>query len=183
MPIKYYLNIYVSDLIPPTKVTTKMIDPVSAIGMATAAYRGIKSAIDTGKNLHDMAGSLQKWAGAMSDLDFAHRQAENPPMFKKLFGASQVEQNALEVWGHKQKAKEMREELRSHISLFYGPSAWKEIVGIEAQMRNERKEAIYKAEERKQLIIEWIIGLSLAAGVALIVGFIIWLIGVGQGRW
>ena len=82
-----------------------MIDPVSAIGMATAAYRGIKSAIDTGKNLHDMAGTLQQWAGAMSDLDFAHRQAENPPMFKKIFGASQVEQNALEVWGHQQRQK------------------------------------------------------------------------------
>jgi len=160
-----------------------MIDPVSAIGMATAAYRGIKSAIDTGKSLHDMAGTLQTWATSMSDLDFAHRQAENPPMFKKLFGASQVEQNALEVWGHQQKAKEMREELRSHISLFYGPSAWKEIVEIEARMRRERKEAVYKAEERKQRIIEWIIGISLAIGLSVIIGFIIWLVGKGQGRW
>ena len=160
-----------------------MIDPVSAIGMATAAYRGIKSAIDTGKSLHDMAGTLQTWATSMSDLDFAHRQAENPPMFKKIFGASQVEQNALEVWGHQQKAKEMREELRSHISLFYGPSAWKEIVEIEARMRRERKAAVYAAEERKQKILEWIIGIALASVMALIIGFIIWLVGKGQGRW
>ena len=160
-----------------------MIDPVSAIGMATAAYRGIKSAIDTGKSLHDMAGTLQTWATSMSDLDFAHRQAENPPMFKKIFGASQVEQNALEVWGHQQKAKEMREELRSHISLFYGPSAWKEIVEIEARMRRERKAAVYAAEERKQKILEWTIGLALASVMALIIGFIIWLVGKGQGRW
>ena len=160
-----------------------MIDPVSAIGMATAAYRGIKSAIDTGKSLHDMAGTLQTWATSMSDLDFAHRQAENPPMFKKIFGASQVEQNALEVWGHQQKAKEMREELRSHISLFYGPSAWKEIVEIEARMRRERKAAVYAAEERKQKILEWTIGLALASVMALIIGFIIWVVGKGQGRW
>lgn len=160
-----------------------MIDPVSAIGMATAAYRGIKSAVETGKSLHDMAGTLQTWASSMSDLDFAHRQAENPPMFKKLFGASQVEQNALEVWGHKQKAKEMREELRSHVSLYYGPSAWKEIVGIEAQMRNERKAAVYAAEERKQKILEWIIGLALATAMTSIIVFIIWLVGKGQGRW
>jgi len=160
-----------------------MIDPVSAIGMATAAYRGIKSAIDTGKSLHDMAGTLQTWATSMSDLDFAHRQAENPPMFKKIFGASQVEQNALEVWGHQQKAKEMREELRSHISLFYGPSAWKEIVEIEARMRRERKAAVYAAEERKQKILEWVIGLTLAGVMTLIIGFIIWLVGIGQGRW
>jgi hypothetical protein len=130
-----------------------------------------------------MAGTLQQWAGAMSDLDFAHRQAENPPMFKKIFGASQVEQNALEVWGHKQKAKEMREELRSHVSLYYGPSAWKEIVGIEAQMRNERKAAVYAAEERKQKILEWLIGLALAGAMTTIIVFIIWLVGKGQGRW
>lgn len=160
-----------------------MIDPVSAIGMATAAYRGIKAAVSTGKELHDMASTLQQWAGAMSDLDFAHKQAENPPMFKKLFGASQIEQNALEVWGHKQKAKEMREEMRSHISFFYGPSAWDEIVAIEAKMRKERREAVYAAEERKQAILEWVVGL-LAAGVGIgILGVVIYVIGKFQGNW
>tara|TARA_B100000927_G_scaffold285820_1_gene276402 strand:- start:106 stop:588 length:483 start_codon:yes stop_codon:yes gene_type:complete len=160
-----------------------MIDPVTAIAGATAAYNGLKKAIAVGKDLHDMGSTLNQWAGAMSDLDFAHRQAENPPMFKKVFGASQVEQNALEVWGHKQKAKEMREELKSHISLFYGPSAWKEIVHIEAQMRKERKEAIYKAQERKQLILEWVVGIALATVMSIVVGFIIYLIGVSQGAW
>lgn len=160
-----------------------MVDPVSAIGLATAAYKGIKSAISTGKDLHDMASTLNQWATSMSDLDFAHRQAENPPMFKKIFGASKVEQNALEIWGHKQKAKEMREELRSHISLFYGPSAWKEIVQIEAQMRQQRKAAVYAAEERKQAIIEWTVGLLLAAAMTGIIAFIIWIVGKGQGRW
>ena len=161
----------------------EMIDPVTAIAGATAAYNGLKKAIAVGKDLHDMGSTLNQWAGAMSDLDFAHRQAENPPMFKKVFGASQVEQNALEVWGHKQKAKEMREELKSHISLFYGPSAWKEIVHIEAQMRKERKEAIYKAQERKQLILEWVVGIALATVMSIVVGFIIYLIGVSQGAW
>jgi FMN phosphatase YigB (HAD superfamily) len=160
-----------------------MIDPVSAIGMATAAYRGIKSAIDTGKELSDMAGTLNQWATSISDLDFAHRQAENPPMFKKLFGASQVEQNALEVWGHKQKAKEMRDELQSYISLFYGPSAWKEIVAIEAKMRKERKEAIYAAEERKQAILEFVVGTLAALTGAAILGMAIYVIGIYNGNW
>ena len=152
-----------------------MIDPVTAIAGATAAYNGLKKAIAVGKDLHDMGSTLNQWGGAMSDLDFAHRQAENPPMFKKVFGSSQIEQTALETWGHKQKAKEMREELKSHISLFYGPSAWKEIVHIEAQMRKERKEAIYRREERKQLILEWIVGI-IAAGIGIgILGTILYL--------
>ena len=65
-----------------------MIDPVSAIGMATAAYNGIKSAINTGKELHDMGSTLSQWAGAMSDLDFAEKQANKPPMFKNIWSKS-----------------------------------------------------------------------------------------------
>ena len=160
-----------------------MIDPVTAIGLATTAYNGIKKAVSTGKELHDMAGTLQQWAGAMSDLDFAHKQAQNPPMFKKLFGASQIEQNALEVWGHKNKAKEMREEMRKHISFYYGPSAWDEIVAIEAKMRKERKEAVYAAEERKQQIIEILIGVGLAVVVTSVIVLGIYIMGLSQGKW
>lgn len=160
-----------------------MIDPVTAIGLASAAYRGIKSAIQTGKELHDMAGSLSQWAGAMSDLDFSHKQAENPPMFKKMFGASKIEANALEVWGHKQKAKELREDLRSHISLYYGPSAWEEIVRIEGQMRKKRAAEVYAIEERNQLIIEWVVGIVMAVALASLLGGIMYIIGMGTGKW
>ena len=160
-----------------------MIDPVSAIGLASAAYRGIKAAVSTGKELHDMAGQLSQWAGAMSDLDFSHKQAENPPMFKKIFGASKIEANALEVWGHKQKAKELREDLRSHISLYYGPSAWDEIVRIEGQMRKKRAAEVYAAEERKQMIIEWIVGIVMAVVLSSVLGGILYLVGAGTGKW
>ena len=45
-------------------------------------------------------------------------------------------------------------------------------------MRKQHREAIYAAEERKQLIIEWIVGLLLAgfaiAVVVLIIGLMDW---------
>ena len=160
-----------------------MIDPVSAIGLASAAYRGIKAAVSTGKELHDMAGTLSQWASAMSDLDFSHKQAENPPMFKKMFGASKIEANALEIWGHKQKAKELREDLRSHISLYYGPSAWEEIVRIEGQMRKKRAAEVYAIEERNQMIIEWIVGIVMAVALASVLGGIVYITGAGTGKW
>jgi hypothetical protein len=89
----------------------------------------------------------------------------------------------LEVWGHKQKAKEMRDELKGYISFFYGPSAWDEIVAIEAKMRKERKAAIYAAEERKQAILEWIVGLLAAVSGAALLGLIIYFIGIANGSW
>lgn len=158
-----------------------MIDPVSAIGMATAAFNGIKSAIATGKDIQSMAGTLGQWGKAISDLDYAHKKAEKPKWWKALGGG--VEANAMEVWAHKQKAKEMREEMRQYISLYYGPSAWDEIVGIEAQMRKEQKEAIYAQEEMKEKIITWILGsIIIACAVAIGVAGIYWL-GVSQGKW
>ena len=77
----------------------------------------------------------------------------------------------------------MREELRSYISLYYGPSAWDQIVAIEAKMRKERKEAIYAAEERKQAIIEWVVGAFASLVAAAILFVIFYFIGVSQGKW
>ena len=144
-----------------------MIDPVTAIGLATTAYNGIKSAIATGREIQDMGSQLGQWAKAISDLDYAHQKAEKPPWYKALGGG--VEANAMEVWMHKKKAQDMREELRSHISLYYGPSAWDEIVRIEAEMRKEQKEALYRKEELKQSIMEWTLGIiCFAIGLTLI---------------
>ena len=158
-----------------------MIDPVSALGMATAAFNGINTAIATGKDIQSMAGQLGQWGKAISDLDYAHRKAEKTKWWKALGGG--VEANAMEVWAHKQKAKEMREEMRQYISLYYGPSAWDEIVGIEVQMRKEQKEALYAQQEMKETIITWILSMFIilaASGIA-ITG--IYYLGVSQGKW
>ena len=160
-----------------------MIDPISAVAMATGAFKTIKAAISAGKDIHSMGAQLGQWGKALSDLDYAHAKSENPPMFKKLFGASTIQSNALEVWGHKQKAKEMREELRSHISLFYGPSAWDEIVHMEVQMRKEQREAVYAAEEQREKIINIVVGTLITIAGGVLMGTIIYYIGVGQGKW
>ena len=158
-----------------------MIDPFTAISLATTAFNGIKSAINTGKDIQSMGAQLGQWGKAISDLDFAHQKAQKPPWYKALGGG--VEANVMEIWTHKQKAKEMREELRSHISLFYGPSAWDEIVHMEVQMRKEQKQAVYAAQEYKEKIINIVVGtlITIAAGVLMVA--IIYYIGVGQGKW
>tara|TARA_R100001509_G_scaffold153924_1_gene115156 strand:- start:139 stop:621 length:483 start_codon:yes stop_codon:yes gene_type:complete len=160
-----------------------MVDPLTAMGLATAAYKGIKTAIGAGKDIQDMAGTIGQWSRAVSDLNYSHEKAKNPPFFKKLFGASKIQQDALEIWAQKQKADEMRKELRSYISLYYGPSAWDEIVRIEGQMRKEQREAEYSRLERIETIKEWSIGILLMIVGTAVIGFTIWIIGAGTGRW
>ena len=157
-----------------------MIDPFTAMAAATAAFNGIKKAVEVGKDISSMGSTLSSWSKAVSDLDFLEQKAQKPPMYKMF---SDTQSNALEIWSQKQKLKEMREELRSHISFVYGPSAWDEIVRIEAQQRKEQRQAVYdKQEAIDNLINAAIIGLIILAGVGSVIAAM-YLVGSKQGRW
>ena len=147
---------------------------------ATTAYNGIKKAVSVGREISAMTSAVSQWSKAVSDLDFLEEEAKNPPMYKMF---SDTQSNALEIWSQKQKLKEMREELKSHISWTYGPSAWDEIVRIEAQQRKEQRELVYKKQEFIDNCINWAVGIAVAlAGVgALIIGM--YFLGVKQGKW
>ena len=156
------------------------MDPFTAMAAATSAYKGIKKAIDVGRDISSMGSTLSSWSKAVSDLDFLEQKAQKPPMYKMF---SDTQSNALEIWSQKQKLKEMREELRSHISFVYGPSAWDEIVRIEAQQRKEQRQAVYdKQEAIDNLINVAIIGLIILAGVGSVI-LAMYLVGAKQGKW
>jgi hypothetical protein len=157
-----------------------MIDPFTAMAAATAAFKGIKKAVEVGKDISSMGSTLSSWSKAVSDLDFLEQKAQKPPMYKMF---SDTQSNALEIWSQKQKLKEMREELRSHISFVYGPSAWDEIVRIEAQQRKEQRQAVYdKQEAIDNLINAVVIGLIVLAGVGGII-VTMYLVGAKQDKW
>jgi len=140
------------------------MDPVTIIGGATVAFNAIKKGLQVGKDLQDMHGQLSQWAGAMSDLGQAEKQANNPPWWKTISG--DVEQEALAVWNAKRKAEAMREELRQHISFIYGPSAWDELVRTEAKIRKQKREQEYRKAEMMEAVITWSI-----TGVLLLIFF------------
>jgi len=134
-----------------------MIDPITAISAATAAFGYLKKGIAVGKDLQDMGGELSKWAGAIADLDFADRQNQKPHWYKALGGG--VEAQAMEIFAAKQKAASMRQELKDYISVMYGPSKWQEILEIEAYLRKQKREHEHRRMEIKQAIIEWTVGI------------------------
>jgi hypothetical protein len=136
-----------------------MIDPITAIAGATAAFNTLKKGIQVGKDLQDMGGTMAKWAGAVADLDFADKQNQKPPWYKALGGG--IEAQAMEIFAAKQKAASMRAELKDFISVVYGPSKWQEILEIEAKLRKQKREHEYRQMEIKQTIIEWVAGIIL----------------------
>ena len=160
-----------------------MVDPITAIATATAAFNTIKKGFQMGRDIEGMAGDLGRWMGAVSDISKADEMNKKPPLFKKLFAAGSIEEEAMTVFMAKKKAEDMREQLREIISVTRGPSAWKELLHTEADIRKRRQAAIYDQEERQKKFFE-IIAISVTVIIAVgILGFVLYLIGLGQGTW
>ena len=86
-----------------------MIDPITAVATATAAFNTIKSAFAAGRDIEGMAGDLGRWMGAVSDIKKAEEYNKKPPLFKKLFNAGSVEEEAMQIFMAKKKAEDMRD--------------------------------------------------------------------------
>ena len=77
--------------------------PVSAMAAASAAFSAVKKGFEIGRDIEQMAGDLGRWMSAVSDISEAEKQAQNPPIFKKLMFKGSIEQEAMELFAAKKK--------------------------------------------------------------------------------
>ena len=148
-----------------------MIDPVTALAAATAAFTTIKKGFEVGRDVESMAGDLSRWMGAVSDIKKCEEYSKRPPLFKKLFAAGSVEEEAMQTFMAKKKAEDMRDQLKQIIILSRGMSAWDELVRTEADIRKKRQAAIYAQKERQRKVIE---AIAIAFCIVIVGGFVIW---------
>ena len=156
-----------------------MVDPVTAITAATAAFSLIKKGFDMGRDIESMYSDMGKWMGAVADIRHADQMVKNPSVFKKLFNGSSIEQEAMDVFAAKKKAEEMENELRTYVNLVYGPNSWADIIKLQAKIRKDRQEQIYAQQELRRNILN-MIGIVLGAIVGIIAfSFIAYLVVLG----
>ena len=48
-----------------------MIDPITAFGVATTAFKGIKALVHAGREVEDVTSQIGKWFGAVADYQHA----------------------------------------------------------------------------------------------------------------
>ena len=160
-----------------------MIDPVTAIATATTAFNVIKKGFSVGRDVESMAGDLGRWMGAVSDIKKAEEMNQKPPLFKKLFQAGSVEEEALQIFMAKKKAEDMREDLRNIISMTRGPSAWQELLKTERDIRVKRQQMIYAQEEARAKFFEIIAIIGAIIAMAGMIAGGVWLVGMDRGWW
>ncbi len=157
-----------------------MIDPITAVGLATSAFNVLKQGISAGKDIQEMSSTLARWGSAFSDFQYAEDKAKNPPFYKMM---SDNSANAIEIFAQKKKMQQMRKEIKDHISFVYGPSAWEEVLSIEAEMRRIRKEEAYKKQEMIDNTINFLVGAVVFVVASVGVGTALYYLGRYQGKW
>ena len=152
------------------------MDPLSALATATTAFNLIKKGFQAGRDVESMYGDIGKWMGAVSDVSHAEKMSRNPPIFKKLFNGSSVEQEAMDAFAAKKKAEAMEDELRSWINMVHGPNAWNELLKMQAKIRKERQEQLYAQQELRKNIMNVVGVILLSIVFVTAVVAMIWLV-------
>jgi hypothetical protein len=189
------INIYVN-LIIKIKRRFFMIDPVSAFAMATAAFNGIKRAVEIGREVQDVYSQLSQWAGAASDLQEYISQQENrkPGLFEKIgFGKNETGE-AFDTFIAKQKIVEMEKEIH-HMFTYgalqhLGSDGYREFIQMRRSIKEKREKMIYEQMRRRKAFFSNLINYGGAAVVLIVgIGLLSWIgvtmyeAGSAAGRW
>ena len=131
-----------------------MLDPVSIIGIATTAFKGLKSAVEAGREIQDVMGQLSQWAGAIADLDKLDElnKKKKRSLFTSLIpkNGKSVEQEAMQLYTARVSAREQRSELMQMLGALQGERGQREFMQMEADIRKKRKETAHAELERIQ---------------------------------
>ena len=140
------------------------MDPITIIATASAAYSALKKGIEIGRELQDMGGQLATWAGAISDIEYLAKKAEDPPWWKV---GGNVQAEAIELFAAKKKIEAQRAELKTYVQYSYGQSGWEDLMRIEAQVRKRKQATDHRrAEIKEKLITIALVTLVLMAGLS-----------------
>jgi hypothetical protein len=155
-----------------------MIDPLTALSVASTAVSQIRQLLSAGQ---DASAALTKFAGAVSDINYAAEKAKNPSVWKSLTGSPEAE--AIEIFTAQKRVQEMRAEIETMLGYVYGEKGLAEYKEILRKVKKQRQDTVYRRQEIKEALILWTVGiLAFASGVAGL-AVLVYYLGQHQGKW
>lgn len=155
-----------------------MIDPITALSVAASAVTNAKKLIAAGQ---DATSALSKFAGAMSDINYAAEKAKNPSIWKSLTGSPEAE--AIEIFAAQKKAQQLKKEVEAMLRVYYGAKGLEEYKEILRRVRKQRQETAYRKAEIKEAIVLWVFGILILSTAIAALGLLFWWLGKTQGKW
>jgi hypothetical protein len=155
-----------------------MIDPLTALSVASTAVSQIQQLLSAGR---DASSAISKFAGAVSDINYAAERAKNPSIWKTMTGSPEAE--AIEIFTAQKKVQEMRYQIETMIGYTYGDKGLSEYKETLRRVKKQREETVYRKEKFKEALLLWTVGtLVVLAGFAGLAA-VIYFLGVQQGKW
>ena len=89
------------------------MDPITIMAAATAAFNGVKKAVELGREIQDVYTQLGEWAGHVSDFHHAveSQKLKKPGIFDKISFAKSDTAEAFDMLAAKQKLIDMEKEI------------------------------------------------------------------------
>lgn len=154
------------------------MDPISALAIAASAVSNAQTLIAAGR---DATSALVKFAGAVSDVNYAAEKAKNPGIWKSLTGSAEAE--AVEAFAAQKKIAALRHDLETMIGYSYGATGLEEYKETLRRVKAERQKSEYRRAELKEALVLWLVGILAAVAGSFVLGGAVYLLGWGQGRW
>jgi len=155
-----------------------MIDPLTALSVAASAVSSIRSLMVAGR---DASSALSKFAGAVSDVNYAAEKAKNPGIFASLTGSA--EQQAIDAFSAHKKMQALRQEVETLVQFTYGMDGLQDYKDTLRRVRAQRKKTAYRRAELKQAMITWFFGSVIVISGIAGLGVVLYMIGKQQGKW
>jgi hypothetical protein len=158
------------------------MDPITIMAAATAAFNGVKKAVELGREVSDIYSQLSTWAGHVGDFHRAVAEMEinkKPGLFDKITFAKSDTAEAFDMYAAKQKLIEWEKEIY-HMFLYgdlnhLGLDGYNEFKKMREEVRKKRNKMVLDQLQAKRDFIE---NLKLGALILLVVsigGGLMWI--------
>lgn len=124
-----------------------MIDPFTAFAAAQAAVKGIKAAIQLGK---DVKGLYKEFGEFYQSADAVHRASNKMRMDNLGKSDAQISAEALQIAMSSKALRDHEKELKDLLFWSGNAQVWEEMMAERTRMAKERKAAEKAIEDKKQ---------------------------------
>lgn len=138
------------------------MDPISLLTAATAAFNGIKKAVEIGQEVQHVYGELSKWASAAGNLQAFINQTKDkkPGIFERIgFNKSEMAE-AFDQYAAQVQLREMENEIYqmfiwgalNHL----GQEGYREFIHMRKKVREDREKLIREQMQRREIFFYYL---------------------------
>ena len=132
------------------------MDPITALSLASTAFKGVQTLVARGREIEDVAVHLGRWYGYAADIKEAEKESQKPPIFRKLLDSGSVEQEALNSIIVKKKLEEQERQIRDLLVIRYGIETYREMIRMRKEIKAKREKLVYAQRRRRRTILDCI---------------------------